>query len=65
MHDLTITPRGHLLVREQNGDARDRPLSKGLVGAYAADPAGGMLYSATEEADVALPAAFAKHSPWP
>src|SRR5689334_22722234 len=56
MHELTITPHGHLLVRET--DHQDRTLPKALLDAYAAGPARGMLHSATAEAGAALPPPF-------
>jgi hypothetical protein len=58
MHELTITPLGHLLVRETSLDNSHRPLSTALLDAYAASPARGMLYSAGEDAGSALPASF-------
>jgi hypothetical protein len=57
MHDLTITPQGHLLLRETPSDSPDRAVSKALLDAYAASPARGMLDSASEDA-AALPAPF-------
>ena len=57
MHDLTITPQGHLLVRD-TPDAADRKLSKALLAAYGISPARGMLASASEEIDAVLPASF-------
>jgi SNF2-related domain/SNF2 Helicase protein/Helicase conserved C-terminal domain len=57
MHDLTITPQGHLLVRE-TFDVPDRKLSKALLEAYAESPARGMFVSASEGIDAALPASF-------
>ena len=58
MHDLTITPRGHLLVRESPLEASSPKLSKGLLDAYAESSARGMLDSASKEWDAALPPAF-------
>ncbi|MDR3632549.1 MAG: DEAD/DEAH box helicase [Isosphaeraceae bacterium] len=58
MHELTITPEGHLLVRETPLDASDRAPSKRLLDAYGESPARGMLFSATEEMDAALPPPF-------
>jgi superfamily II DNA or RNA helicase len=58
MHELTITPQGHLLVRESPLEPQDRKPSRALVEAYGESPARGMLYSATEEMDAALPASF-------
>src|SRR4051812_35648207 len=58
MHELTITPEGHLLVRETSLDTSDRKPSKRLVEAYGQGPAHGMLFSATVEMDAALPPPF-------
>jgi non-specific serine/threonine protein kinase len=58
MHELTITPHGHLHVRENPLETEARKLSKRLFDAYADSPARGMLYSATEEADSILPSSF-------
>lgn len=58
MHDLTITPQGHLLLREIPAAETDRQPSKALVAAYRESSARGMLYSASEETTKALPAAF-------
>jgi hypothetical protein len=58
MHDLTITPQGHLLVREIALEPADRKASKALLDAYGESPARGMLYSASEEMDAVLPASF-------
>ncbi|MBO0697350.1 MAG: DEAD/DEAH box helicase [Zavarzinella sp.] len=58
MHELTITPQGHLLVREVPSETPTRPLSNALLAAYAISPAHGMLHSASEEVDAALPAPF-------
>lgn len=58
MHDLTITPHGHLLVRETPLEVSHRKLSKGLLEAYREGPARGMLYSASEETESALPPSF-------
>ena len=57
MHDLTITPQGHLLVRD-TPDAADRKLSKALLAAYGDSPIRGLLVSASEEIDAVLPASF-------
>ena len=59
MHELTITPEGHLLVRETAEAASDRKPSKRLLDAYAENQARGMLYSATEEPDATPPPPFA------
>ena len=58
MHELTITPGGHLLVRETSLDTSDRKPSKRLLDAYGESPAHGMLFSATGEMDAALPPPF-------
>lgn len=58
MHELTITPQGHLLVRETPLETPDRTLSNALLNAYATNSARGMLYSASEEVNAALPAPF-------
>jgi non-specific serine/threonine protein kinase len=58
MHDLTITPHGHLLVRDAPPEPSDPKLSNGLLDAYRESPARGMLYSATEETGAALPPPF-------
>ena len=58
MHELTITPEGHLLVRETSSESSERKPSKRLLEAYGESPARGMLHSATEEMDAALPPPF-------
>jgi superfamily II DNA or RNA helicase len=58
MHELTITPEGHLLVRETAMETLDRKPSKRLLDAYGESPARGMLFSATEEMGEALPPPF-------
>jgi hypothetical protein len=58
MHDLTITPHGHLLVREAPLEPLARKLPNALLDAYADNSARGMLYSACETMDAALPPAF-------
>ena len=58
MHELTITPQGHLLVRETPLETPDRKPSKALLEAYRESPARGMLYSASEEMDAVLPPSF-------
>ncbi len=55
MHELTITPQGHLLLREIPQDTPDGKLSKALLEAYAESAAQGMLYSASHELEAALP----------
>jgi len=58
MHDLTITPQGHLLLRETPLETGDRTPPSALLDAYGTSPAHGMLYSANEEVDSVLPAPF-------
>jgi non-specific serine/threonine protein kinase len=58
MHELTITPQGHFLVRETSLESSERPPSKALLDAYWKSTAHGMLYSATEEMDAAHPSSF-------
>ena len=58
MHELTITPQGHLLVRETPLDSPDRKLSKAMLAAYGESTARGLLYSASEELQAALPLSF-------
>src|ERR1700677_2161661 len=58
MHDLTITPQGHLLVRVTTLESPDRKISKTLLEAYHESSARGMLHSASAELDAALPASF-------
>jgi SNF2 Helicase protein/SNF2-related domain len=58
MHELTITPQGHLLVRETSLEPPDRKLTKALLEAYRESPARGMLHSASEELDALLPPSF-------
>ena len=58
MHDLTITPQGHLLVREMPLETPDRKLSKAMLEAYSESAARGMLYSASEELETVLPSSF-------
>ena len=57
MHELTITPLGHLLLRE-TPDVAGAKLSKPLLDAYGQSAARGMLESASKEWDAALPPAF-------
>ena len=57
-YELTITPQGHLLVRETSLEPPDRKPSKALLEAYGESPARGMLYSASEEMDAVLPPSF-------
>src|SRR5687767_12371198 len=58
MHELTITPGGHLLLRESLLETSDRKPSKELLEAYSESAARGMLYSAGEEMHAALPSSF-------
>jgi hypothetical protein len=58
MHELTITPQGHLLVRETSTETSDRAVSSVLLAAYTASPARGMLASAGAEATARLPPSF-------
>ena len=58
MHELTITPQGHLLVREAPLETSDRNVSKAILEAYQESPARGMLDSATEATEAALPPSF-------
>jgi non-specific serine/threonine protein kinase len=58
MHELTITPQGHLLLRTIPQDKPDGKLSKALLEAYAESAAQGMLYSAGHELEEALPPSF-------
>jgi non-specific serine/threonine protein kinase len=58
MHDLTITPAGHLLVRESPLESSARTVSKALIDAYQQSPAHGMLHSATLGLDAPLPPSF-------
>lgn len=58
MHDLTITPQGHLVLRETPLETLDRKLSGSLLEAYTESAARGMLYSASEELEAVLPSSF-------
>ncbi len=58
MPDLTITPHGHLLLRETLLETPDRTLPKSVVEAYRTSSAKGMLESASNADDAALPPAF-------
>jgi SNF2-related domain/SNF2 Helicase protein/Helicase conserved C-terminal domain len=58
MHELTITPHGHLLVRAIPDDGAKHKLPQGLLDAYAVSAARGMLDSATQDVHAALPASF-------
>jgi non-specific serine/threonine protein kinase len=58
MHDLTITPQGHLLVCETPVETTDRKPSKALIEAYRESAARGMLYSASAEVSASLPSSF-------
>src|SRR4051794_35443577 len=58
MYELTISPLGHLLVRETSLETPGRKPSKALLDAYAESPARGMLHSGSAEMDAVLPASF-------
>jgi superfamily II DNA or RNA helicase len=58
MHELTITPHGHLLVREQTADSSSQDIAKAILEAYRQSAAHGMLYSASEALETALPPSF-------
>lgn len=58
MHELTISPHGHLLVRESSLESSPRIISQRLLDAFTASAAQGMLYSATHEMEAALPPSF-------
>ena len=65
MHELSISPHGHLLIREvadepqtSNVAIASRAIPDGLLSAYQQSPAHGMLVSATEQLDATLPAPF-------
>ncbi len=58
MHELTITPNGHLVVRDNPAESTDRSVPDALLASYAESPARGMLASASGGADAALPASF-------
>ncbi|WP_165067057.1 DEAD/DEAH box helicase [Paludisphaera rhizosphaerae] len=58
MFDLTISPQGHLLLRETSDGSSARGLSKRLLDAYKISAAEGMLQSAGDETDAALPPAY-------
>ena len=58
MIDLTITPQGHLLVRETTAPPSEQPPSRATVAAFHESPSRGLLYLASEEPDKALPRAF-------
>src|SRR4051812_13892904 len=58
MDELTITPQGHLLVRETGPEAQGLNPSAALVAAYRESPARGMFFSACEEMDAVLPSSF-------
>ncbi len=57
MPELSITPRGRLLVRE-SPDRSPPALAAGVLDAFRADPVRGMLAAATAGGDAALPADF-------
>jgi superfamily II DNA or RNA helicase len=58
MHELTITPHGHLRLRESPLESPKRDLSKTLLEAYTENPARGMLDSASAEQIAVLPPSF-------
>ncbi len=58
MHELTISPQGHLLVRETPLGTPNQEPSQALLDAYAESAARGMLTSATDEPAAVLPPAF-------
>ncbi len=58
MFELTISPHGHLLLRESSLKSSERITSKALIQAYSESPARGMLYSASAEMDALLPPSF-------
>ena len=58
MHELTITPQGHLLVRETTLEAPDRKLSKAMLEAYGESPAEGCSTPRARRLDAALPLSF-------
>ncbi len=58
MHELTISPQGHLLVRETSLEPPDRKPSKTLLEAYGESPARGMLHSGSAEMEAVLAASF-------
>jgi len=58
MFELTITPRGHLLVRDVAVDTAHQPVSRRVIEAYLESPSRGMLVSATRENLVVMPASF-------
>lgn len=58
MYELTISPQGHLLVREMQDDGAQRNLPQRLLAAYAISAAHGLLNSATQDLDAVLPPSF-------
>lgn len=58
MYELTITPQGHLLVREAASEGTGRTVTAALAEAYRQGPARGMFYSACEDMDAVLPPSF-------
>jgi superfamily II DNA or RNA helicase len=58
MHELTISPQGHLLVRETSLETPNQEPSKALLEAYQESAARGMLTSATDETAAVLPPSF-------
>jgi hypothetical protein len=58
MSELTITPQGHLLVRDAEPGAGERAPAKALLDAYRDSPARGMLDSACADLEAVLPPSF-------
>lgn len=57
MPELSITPHGHLLVRE-SPDRSTQAIASAVLEAFRTDPIRGMLISASESSDAVLPADF-------
>ena len=58
MYELTVTPQGHLLLREEATTTPGRQPPNLVLEAFRASPARGMLDLATSASDGALPPAF-------
>ena len=58
MCELTITPQGHLLVRETPSEEPERTFSNALIEAYRESPVRGMFDSACENVEAVLPSSF-------
>ena len=58
MHELTISPQGHLLVREAPLAPAERKPSKALLEAYGESAVRGMLHSGSVEMEAVLPPSF-------